>query len=40
MTRDPWLQGRDAAGRGRVPLPGGLQELSHQEHEAQPHRGW
>ena len=25
-------------GRGRVQVPGGLQELPHQEHEAQPHR--
>ena len=31
-------QGRDAAGRGRVQVQGGLQELPHQEHEAQPHR--
>ena len=27
-------------GRGGVQVQGGLQELSHQEHEAQPHRGW
>ena len=31
-------QGRDAAGWGSVQVPGGLQELPHQEHEAQPHR--
>ena len=29
-------QGGDDDGRGRVQVPGGLQELPHQEHEAQP----
>ena len=29
----------DDDGRGRVQVQGGLQELAHQEHEAQPHGG-
>ena len=32
----PGDQGGDDDGRGRVQVPGGLQELPHQEHEAQP----